>query len=348
MIGFLPGVPDRGARPGPRAPDLPAAAPLRRGLLHVGARPAPQRAPDRRCSSIPLVFATMAAVAVVAHEVDRAGVAEAFVLGAIVSPTDAVAPAEIMRRIGRAAAAARNHRGREPDQRLDGAGPLPRRGGGGRHRAPSRSGRRARSSSRAASAAWPSGLAAGWIIREVRAPPRRPAHRDHHLDPVRLRGLPPRGGARLLGRDRCGHRRASTWAGTRRELTTPVMRLQGMAVWEILTFLLNALLFLLVGLQLPSGASTSSRAHAAGELIGWGAARERGRDRRAAGLGCSRSSTLILRRVDRRESQRARRIAWQERLVRRLGRDARLGVARGRARHPAREPTRATPSRTAT
>ena len=31
------------------------------------------------------------------------------------------------------------------------------------------------------------------------------------------------------------------------ELTTPVMRLQGVAIWEILTFLLNALLFLLVG-----------------------------------------------------------------------------------------------------
>ena len=37
------------------------------------------------------------------------------------------------------------------------------------------------------------------------------------------------------------------------ELTTPVTRLQGMAIWEVLTFLLNALLFLLVGLQLPSG-----------------------------------------------------------------------------------------------
>ena len=35
------------------------------------------------------------------------------------------------------------------------------------------------------------------------------------------------------------------------QLTTPVMRLQSMAVWEILTFLLNAVLFLLVGLQLP-------------------------------------------------------------------------------------------------
>ena len=36
------------------------------------------------------------------------------------------------------------------------------------------------------------------------------------------------------------------------ELTTPVMRLQGVAIWEVLTFLLNAVLFLLVGLQLPT------------------------------------------------------------------------------------------------
>jgi monovalent cation/hydrogen antiporter len=36
------------------------------------------------------------------------------------------------------------------------------------------------------------------------------------------------------------------------ELTTVETRLQGDAVWEILTFLLNALLFVLVGLQLPA------------------------------------------------------------------------------------------------
>jgi len=36
------------------------------------------------------------------------------------------------------------------------------------------------------------------------------------------------------------------------ELTTVQTRLQGDAVWEILTFLLNALLFVLIGLQLPT------------------------------------------------------------------------------------------------
>src|SRR5204862_5451307 len=36
------------------------------------------------------------------------------------------------------------------------------------------------------------------------------------------------------------------------ELITPATRLQAFAVWEILTFVLNAALFTLVGLQLPS------------------------------------------------------------------------------------------------
>ena len=35
------------------------------------------------------------------------------------------------------------------------------------------------------------------------------------------------------------------------ELTTPQVRLQGEAVWEIVQYLLNALLFVLIGLQLP-------------------------------------------------------------------------------------------------
>ena len=51
-------------------------------------------------------------------------------------------------------------------------------------------------------------------------------------------------------------------------LTTPVMRLQSIAVWEILTFLLNAVLFLLVGLQLPAVMDQLS-GHSGGELAVW-------------------------------------------------------------------------------
>ena len=79
-----------------------------------------------------------------------------------------------------------------------------------------------------------------------------------------------------------------------------------MAVWEILTFLLNALLFLLVGLQLPS-IIDQLQASAGGELALWGALVS------AVVIGVRLAWVftlpLVLRRVDRRESQRARRIA---------------------------------------
>jgi monovalent cation/hydrogen antiporter len=50
------------------------------------------------------------------------------------------------------------------------------------------------------------------------------------------------------------------------QLTTAQTRLQGLAVWEILFFLLNALLFALVGLQLPSILDGLS-GHSTGELV---------------------------------------------------------------------------------
>ena len=52
------------------------------------------------------------------------------------------------------------------------------------------------------------------------------------------------------------------------EISTASMRLQGYAVWEILTFLLNALLFVLIGLQLPLILDGLS-GQPAGELLWW-------------------------------------------------------------------------------
>jgi Na+/H+ antiporter len=54
------------------------------------------------------------------------------------------------------------------------------------------------------------------------------------------------------------------------ELTTPETRLQGVAVWEIATFVLNSLLFGLVGLQLPQVIDAID-GYTWGELVGWGA-----------------------------------------------------------------------------
>ena len=55
------------------------------------------------------------------------------------------------------------------------------------------------------------------------------------------------------------------------ELTTARTRLQGEAVWEIVTFMLNAILFTLVGLELrPIVEGISNRS--TGDLVLWGAA----------------------------------------------------------------------------
>jgi monovalent cation/hydrogen antiporter len=96
------------------------------------------------------------------------------------------------------------------------------------------------------------------------------------------------------------------------ELTTPLVRIQGGSVWEVLTFLLNAVLFLLVGLQLP-GVIDDLAGQSIGELIGWAAAV-------SAAVIAIRFvwqfvATFLIRTLDRRPSQRARRSTWQQRTV---------------------------------
>jgi CPA1 family monovalent cation:H+ antiporter len=90
------------------------------------------------------------------------------------------------------------------------------------------------------------------------------------------------------------------------------MRMQGMSVWEILTFLLNAVLFLLVGLQLP-GILDDISGYSTGELLGWGLMV-------SAVVIVVRlcwvfSVPYVIRALDRRPSQRERRSSMRERLV---------------------------------
>ena len=49
------------------------------------------------------------------------------------------------------------------------------------------------------------------------------------------------------------------------EIASAATRLQGFGMWELLQFLLNAILFVLIGLQLPAilDASATRRGHAA-------------------------------------------------------------------------------------
>jgi CPA1 family monovalent cation:H+ antiporter len=95
-------------------------------------------------------------------------------------------------------------------------------------------------------------------------------------------------------------------------LVTPQTRLEGNAMWRILVFLLNATLFILIGLQLPvilDGVANRS----AGELAGY------------AALICATvigarfvwnfTAPYVVRALDRRPAQRARRVGWRLRVV---------------------------------
>jgi monovalent cation/hydrogen antiporter len=95
------------------------------------------------------------------------------------------------------------------------------------------------------------------------------------------------------------------------ELSTPTSRLRGYAFWEVLVFLLNAVLFVLVGLQLPGILDAQSRS--ALELIGLAALI--GAVVIACRLVWSNTMPYVVRALDRRPSQRARRVGWRVRMV---------------------------------
>jgi monovalent cation/hydrogen antiporter len=309
VIGFVPGVPH--VELDPDLVLLIFLPPLLYGAaFFTSLRDLRRNARPIALLAIPLVFVTMCAVAVVAHEVIGLGWAESFVLGAIVSPTDAVAPAEILRRVGAPRRLLTVIEGENLTNDWT-----------------------ALVLYRVAVAAvvtgsfslWDSGiefvlsgiggvgvgLAVGWVIKQVRAriddPPTEitisllsgyaaylPAEELHFSGVI---------AAVTVG----------VYVGWYTPLlTTPIMRLQTFAVWEIITFLLNAVLFLLIGLQLPTvidGISSQST----GDLIGW------------ALLVCAVvigvrliwqfTVVYIIRALDRRESQRARRATWQARLI---------------------------------
>ena len=96
------------------------------------------------------------------------------------------------------------------------------------------------------------------------------------------------------------------------ELTTPIMRIQGVSVWEILTFLVNAVLFLLIGLQMP-GVLEDLSGQSAAALLGWAAAVCAVVI--AVRLAWMFTVTYVTRLLDRRPSQIERRASWQQRLV---------------------------------
>jgi Na+/H+ antiporter len=309
VIGFVPGIPE--VELDPDLVLLIFLPPLLYGAafftslrdLRANARPI-------ALLSIGLVLATMGTVAIVAHEVIGLGWGESFVLGAVVSPTDAVAPAEILRRLGAprrlqtiiegenltndwtalvlysfavAAVVTGSFSFGEAVFRffVNGIGGLL------------------------------IGLAAGWVIRQVR---RRVNDPPTEITISLLSGYAAYIPAEELGLS--GVIAAVTvgvymgWHTP--ELTTPVMRMQGVAVWEILMFLLNAVLFLLVGLQLPSVLDDIS-GFSASELVGWGLLVSAVVI--VVRLAWGFTVVYLVRALDRRPSQRARRAPARERLV---------------------------------
>jgi Na+/H+ antiporter len=249
-LGFVPGMPRIEL-----APDLVLVAvlpPLLYGAafftslreLRANIRPITLLA-------VGLVLTTMLAVAVVAHAViPGLGWAGAFVLGAIVSPTDPTAATAIAQRLG----LPRRLIGLIEGESLvnDGTALVAYRFAvaavvTGSFSLAAASGRFLLNVAGGIAI----GLAVGFVLRQVR---RRLDNPPVEITISILSGyfayLP------AQAADVSGILAAVTvgiymgWYTP--ELTTPQTRLQGIAVWEILFFLLNALLFALIGLQLPA------------------------------------------------------------------------------------------------
>jgi CPA1 family monovalent cation:H+ antiporter len=261
-------------------------------------------------TAIGLVLLTTGVVAVIAHEAIGIPWAMAFALGAIVSPTDPVAATAIMRRVGAprrivnvvegeslvndatalvayrvAVAAAVGGSFSAIDAGLEFLG--------------------------AAAGGIAIGLAVAFVIGEIR---RRLDDAPTEITISLLTGY-----AAFIPADELGLSgvlaavTAGIYLGFRApELISPQTRLQAFGTWEILTFLLNATLFILIGLQLPVIVE-GLEARGAAELIGYAALV-------CAAVIATRFAWLftvpyVIRALDRRESQRARRVGVRQRIV---------------------------------
>jgi monovalent cation/hydrogen antiporter len=267
ILGFVPGVPEIHL-----PPDLVLLIflpPLLYGAaFFTSLRDLRANARSIALLAIPLVAVTMGAVALVAHYAIGLDWSVAFVLGAVVSPTDAVAPAATLREVGAPRRIVAIIEGENLTNDWTAlvlyriavaavvSGSFSLWDAGLRFVVNGLGGLAI-------------GLAVGWVIREVRARiDDPPTEITISLLTAYAAYLP----AEEIGVS--GVIAAVTvgifmgWHTPR--LTTPTTRIQVTAVWEILTFLLNAVLFLLVGLQLPAVLDEIS-GRSTGELALWAA-----------------------------------------------------------------------------
>jgi monovalent cation/hydrogen antiporter len=262
-------------------------------------------------TSIGLVLATTCAVAVIAHEaIDGMPWAMAFALGAIVSPTDPVAATAIMRRLS---VPRRLVTVVEGESLVNDASALiayrvaVAAAVGGTFSL----GEAALDFVVAAGGGVAVGLAAGWVIGEVR---RRLDDPPTEITVSLLTGYAAYVPAEQLGLSGV---LAAVTAGLyigrlSPEISSGRMRIQGFATWDVLVFVLNATLFLLIGLQLNTILDGLS-GYSTGELLGYAAL--------IAGtvivmrIVWSFTMPYVIRALDRRPSQRERRAGEAFRMV---------------------------------
>lgn len=220
--------------------------------------------------AVGLVLLTMVVVAVVAHTiVPGLPWAAAFVLGAVVSPTDPIAATAIMQRLGVPRRIVNVVEGESLVN--DGTALVAYRFA-------------VVAAVSGTFSLWEAGisfvlnvaggiavgLGVGWLVRQVR---RRldfpPAEVTISLLTGYFAYLP----AELLGVSAViAAVTAGVYLGWHTpELTTAEVRLMGESAWEIVTFMLNALLFTLIGLQLP-GILDELDAYSTADLLWWAAA----------------------------------------------------------------------------
>jgi Na+/H+ antiporter len=266
-LGFVPGVPSL-ALP----PDVVLIAVLP-PLLYSAAFFTSLR--DLRANAVPigmlaigLVIATMSVVAVVAHEwVDNMSWSAAFVLGAIVSPTDPIAATAIMRRLGVPRRIVTIVEGESLVN--DGTALVLYRVA-------------ITAAVSGAFSFWSAtwhflwaaaggvgiGLVVGFLVAALRRRLDNPpvevtiALMTGYFAFIPANALDASGVLAVVT--------AGVFLGWRTpELTSVQTRLQGVAVFEIVAFVLNALVFALVGLQL-SGILDALTGHSSGSLMWWG------------------------------------------------------------------------------
>src|SRR3954471_10528487 len=256
-------------------------------------------------NSVGLVLLTMAAVAVVAHEmIDGLPWAAAFALGAIVSPTDPLAGGLIMRRLGvpRRLVAAVEAEGLFNDATalvaykvavvavVSGTFSL---------------GDATLSFVAGAAGGIAIGLAVRWVISILR---RHTEDMQVSITISLLTGYAAFVPANALGASGV---LAVVTAGIFVGILAPRTRLQGAQFWELLDFLVNASLFVLIGLQLRfvvEGLDVPAATLAGYELAV-------GARVVVARFVWIFAMTVVLRTVDRRPVQLTRRVGWRLRVI---------------------------------